>query len=384
MFNTKGMASILIKAIIFNRVNKAGKTEIKYRVTIDRKPKYFRTNIFIDPKTFDLSFGLLKPKTNRAIPINTILSKTCDDFQLAVAAGTVYDFDTAQRFFEPDKATTTDFYEYANKYIDSSINYSAGYARNFRIAIEQLHQYRPNLKLAEVNNTFLHEYIRKLTSEGKLPATIAGKLKFIKVVLNQAFKSDDLDFFKIDATVKKGEEKIKFLQWNEVERIQALIYDERKPPYIRRCSLWFCLAAETGMRYGDLLKCIDKVQAGEVFEDEIFHFSNKTAAANPIPLTKNAKKYLALLSIDPFDVRIYSNEKYNETLKTIQLMCNIDVKLSTHVARHTCATNLLNNGVSLDVVQQMLGHASRRMTERYAKIINTTLRKAISDFDRNR
>lgn len=49
-----------------------------------------------------------------------------------------------------------------------------------------------------------------------------------------------------------------------------------------------------------------------------------------------------------------------------------------HSLRHTFASQLVNNGVSLYEVQKLLGHASSTMTQRYAHLSNDSLIKAVS------
>ena len=47
-----------------------------------------------------------------------------------------------------------------------------------------------------------------------------------------------------------------------------------------------------------------------------------------------------------------------------------------HLARHTFATTVtLANGASLENVSKMLGHSSIRMTQHYAKILNSSIER---------
>ena len=45
---------------------------------------------------------------------------------------------------------------------------------------------------------------------------------------------------------------------------------------------------------------------------------------------------------------------------------------SLHSLRHTFATNMLNAGMRLEVLQQLLGHLSIEVTLRYAKVSDVT------------
>lgn len=71
---------------------------------------------------------------------------------------------------------------------------------------------------------------------------------------------------------------------------------------------------------------------------------------------------------------ILSNQKYNEYLKEIMKEVGIDRPVTTHWARHTGATLLLNLKVPLQIVSKVCGHSSTKMTERiYAKLLDQTV-----------
>jgi integrase len=60
------------------------------------------------------------------------------------------------------------------------------------------------------------------------------------------------------------------------------------------------------------------------------------------------------------------------------------VRVTPHRFRHTIGSRMVNAGVPLPIVQQLLGHASAEMTATYAHLHDTTLRAAFDEFQRTR
>lgn len=80
---------------------------------------------------------------------------------------------------------------------------------------------------------------------------------------------------------------------------------------------------------------------------------------------------------------IISNVKYNDYLKVLALMAGINKPVSTHWARHTGATLLLNEGgLSMEIVAKVLGHSSTKITRQvYAKLLDETVVDAMAGFE---
>ena len=73
-------------------------------------------------------------------------------------------------------------------------------------------------------------------------------------------------------------------------------------------------------------------------------------------------------------------QKMNSYLKEVADFCGIKKNLTTHVARHTFGTTVtLANNVPLQDVSVMLGHASTRMTQHYARVMDANLKKAMNN-----
>lgn len=80
---------------------------------------------------------------------------------------------------------------------------------------------------------------------------------------------------------------------------------------------------------------------------------------------------------------LVSNVKYNLYLKSIAQFAGLEKPLSSHYARHTGATLLLNAGVSMEVVAKILGHKSTEMTRRiYAKLLDSTVARSMADAEK--
>lgn len=78
-----------------------------------------------------------------------------------------------------------------------------------------------------------------------------------------------------------------------------------------------------------------------------------------------------------------SNVKYNEYLKVVAQTAGVDKPITSHWARHTGATLLLNAGVDMETVAKILGHSSTKITRStYAKLLDDTVRKAMEKMEK--
>lgn len=52
--------------------------------------------------------------------------------------------------------------------------------------------------------------------------------------------------------------------------------------------------------------------------------------------------------------------------------------MSSHTARHTCATLLVHQGVPITTVQRLLGHTSVKTTQIYSEVMDETMIKDLT------
>lgn len=77
----------------------------------------------------------------------------------------------------------------------------------------------------------------------------------------------------------------------------------------------------------------------------------------------------------------YSPRSLEEILKKSINIARIKKPVTLHWLRHSYATHLLENGVDLRFIQELLGHKSSKTTEIYTHVSNKQLQKIKSPFD---
>ena len=143
----------------------------------------------------------------------------------------------------------------------------------------------------------------------------------------------------------------------------------------------FVFQTYTCMSYADLKK-FDSSKIQEVKGMKVYVGSRKkTGKGFVIPLVWNA---LTILYKYNMRLPLISNVKYNAYLKVVAQAAGTDKPLSTHWARHTGATMLLNEGVDMRIVSKICGHASTRITEQvYAKLLDETVVDAVQNIEKS-
>jgi site-specific recombinase XerD len=87
---------------------------------------------------------------------------------------------------------------------------------------------------------------------------------------------------------------------------------------------------------------------------------------------KKAKNYQLINTFDK-SKQFLSNQKYNDYLKLLGAGAGLAKRLTSHVARHTYATYLLNKGIPIETVSRAMGHANIKQTQHYARMLGKTV-----------
>ena len=169
-----------------------------------------------------------------------------------------------------------------------------------------------------------------------------------------------------------------FLTEHELNRIATKKFTSERLKQIRDVFLFCCY---TGLAFAD----VEKLKASEIgigIDGSKWIFTNrqKTDTLSRIPLLPVAINIIEKYKDHPSCINsekvlpVLSNQKYNDYLKEIAGICDINKKMTSQTARHTFATTVtLSNGVPMESVSKMLGHKNIKTTQHYAKVLDRKL-----------
>ena len=168
----------------------------------------------------------------------------------------------------------------------------------------------------------------------------------------------------------------KYLTIEEFRRIEQL-----QPPtnYLRHARDLFVFQTYTCLSYTDL-SAFDVSKVKEVNGKRMYvGHRGKTGQEFVFLLLSPAWK---ILESYRGKLPIMSNQKYNDRLKILATMAGISKPISSHWARHTGATLLLNSGARMEIVSKVLGHSSIKIThDVYAKLLDDTVAEEMARFE---
>lgn len=236
-----------------------------------------------------------------------------------------------------------------------------------------------DLPLSDFTGEVIRAYEVHLKTEKDLcQSTLIRYMKDLKKITNRCLANDWIqkDPF-VGIKYREEPTEPEFLTLEEVDRIYNCNPGSKRLEVIKDM---FLMSAFTGLAFTDVSQLTDEhIVTDNDGNKWICKPRQKTKQMSNIPLLdvplailekyqgdKKAAKKGVLLPIP-------CNQVMNRYLKEIAEICNINKHLTMHTARHTYATLCLSQGVSLKNVSKMLGHASVKMTERYARVLDSSI-----------
>ena len=182
--------------------------------------------------------------------------------------------------------------------------------------------------------------------------------------------------------IKTAPYKHVFLLPEEVGKLENLKPTDVDPSLEHTLDAFlFCIY--TGLRYSDFIALSEKNMVEIEGNSWIIFHSVKTGVEVKLPiyLLFEGKAWQLLCKYEGrwkgfFGLK--SNTCVNNDLKVIGKMAGIEKHFTFHSARHTNATLLIDQGVSITTIQKLLGHRNVSTTQIYAEIMGKTIVKDLT------
>ncbi|MEA5402550.1 tyrosine-type recombinase/integrase [Arcicella sp. DC2W] len=165
--------------------------------------------------------------------------------------------------------------------------------------------------------------------------------------------------------------KIMYLTQKEVKRLEELKLS--KGSLYDRVRDFFLFSCYTGLSYMDLVN----VSSSHIkTDDDGFKYLEiprlKTDVIAIIPLLRKPLEIIEKYGTGDNQEKLFTvptNQAVNRTLKELAEIAELSIKPNFHLARKTCATLLMSEGIQATIVQRVLGHSSLSTTlNHYGKI----------------
>jgi integrase/recombinase XerD len=270
---------------------------------------------------------------------------------------------------------------YLTKVKKASANTISSYLRDIRQFAEWL-----DVDVLEANQLNISQYLQFMERDGRSAATISRTLASLKNFYAYLVSSGFCEKTPVtDIRVDRGEKKLpQILTGREIELLLAQPVCVDAKGYRDKAMLEVMYA--TGMRVSELIEL-------NVFDVNLEQGVIKCTTAKKtrvVPLYPAALRALTIYIRDIRESMLASDDEpalfvnvngsrmsrqgFWKLLKHYQAAAHIDKEITPHTLRHSFAVHLLENGVDLGSLQELMGHCDISSTQMYTHMINQKLK----------
>ncbi|HVN94954.1 MAG TPA: site-specific integrase [Syntrophorhabdaceae bacterium] len=243
--------------------------------------------------------------------------------------------------------------------------------------VKRLRQSFNGYTLSEISTRIVAEHRTRRLQHVK-PATVYQELALLRRMFNVAIREwewlQDNPVSRLSFSVGSRNARDRWLTPKEEN---ALLACATNPRWLRTLLI---VALHTGMRQGEILNL--KWQEIDFDKKIILVSKSKNGAKRSVPMTNTLCETLKNVQVRGISGRVFPiairslRVAFGKTLKKAAIE-----NFHFHDLRHTFATRLVQNGVDLYKVKELLGHKTLAMTTRYAHHYPESLRTSVEVLD---
>lgn len=224
---------------------------------------------------------------------------------------------------------------------------------------------KESTNINKIDDKFIINYIKFLKDKNNSNATINAKLSYLSKLLNYAHRTGKLKYKPYIPFQTIIENKTKFL--TKEDKIKMLQWCRRN--HQKELAKIILLGIYTGLRINNIITIFDSI-----YKDDCLYVYDKKVNKNFVIPVKSKIKYI-ITNNKPFKI------SYNQCYYLFNLMkkdLNLDKDITIHTLRHTFCSDLLQENVSLPVIQALANHKKITTTMRYTHYNINQLKEAIN------
>ena len=372
VFDRKGQAS----------AKKTGVVEL--RISQGKVRKYISTGIQLFPKEWSNGSVVSRKDWKEVNDQLQVLKKKCSEIITKMMDEENLDLNAVPSLLKGKLAQQQTFIAYVKELGKKRfVKVASGTKEHYLLFFRFLEDWKGIVSFADITEKNVMSMDEELSSRGLKECTRWNYHKLLKSFVTRAVEDGLVaknPYARLD--IKRGNESglTRFLTPAEFHQLERSIIPTES---LRKVRDLFVFQTYTMMAYSDLAafdfdKCV-KVGKETVYKAKRI----KTGEDFTIVIMKPA---MNILKRYDYKLPIISNVKYNLYLKAAVRFAKIEKPVTTHWARHTGATLLLNEGdVPMHIVQHILGHASIRETERtYAKVLDRSIVESMVNYEKRK
>ena len=371
-----------------NRLTRQGTAVVQIEARLDGRKVYMTTNVYLKPGCWNRENAEVVNHPH-ATELNAMLFEEVIRLQGIELGywkrGVPVTLAMLKAAAKRKDVPTMTFTRFATQAVEQADKKSST-KENLRSTITVLDQFRKGITFKDLSYTFLKAFEQYLREQKLHTNTIAKHMRQLRMLTNEAINAghihpDDYPFRKYKIKQVKGRHE--HLTPDELRKMEAMKPAKAKERRLLDAFLFCCY---TGLRYSDFTRLTDECLTRLHGKQWLILKTKKTDADVKLPLHLLFQgKALDIIARYPSInrlARIGSNSEANRRLRS--LTAKMGKRITFHTARHSCAVNLLHQGVPVTTVQSILGHRSVETTKVYAEVLRDTLVRDLQKVKRNK
>ncbi|HSN78449.1 MAG TPA: tyrosine recombinase XerC [Anaerolineae bacterium] len=278
-------------------------------------------------------------------------------------------------------------------YLQAERNASPYTVRNYRTEVGQFIEYAQAHGITswqQVDKHLVRRWLAELHVGGYVPASIARRLSEVRSCCTFLVREGVLERNPLStvASPKQGTRQPRVLSYDEV--LAILRAPDLTTPQGQRDRAIIELFYGSGIRLGELemlnLRDVDLARRealvlGKGNKERIALFGSMAEAALKLYLQQGRPR----LATEETDNALFLN-RFGQRLRRVSIIrmldryarqAGIERKVTPHAMRHSFATHLVDEGVDIRLIQEMLGHESPATTQRYTHVSQARLHEVV-------